>query len=147
MQFAAEIIERPINVGRGVGDLSCAWPGRGLRLRSALSICLASRFPKTIVFPDYTTDELVTIFQQSAARAGYTLGEATATAVHAWLDALPRGKGFGNGREARNLFEASIARHAARVVAIEKPTDEDLTVLVPADVAGVETGSDWRNDR
>lgn len=108
---------------------------------------LASRFPKTIVFPDYTTDELVTIFRQAAARAGYTLAETTATAVHAWLDALPRGKGFGNGREARNLFEASIARHAARVVAIEAPTDDDLTVLVPADVAGVETGADWRHGR
>jgi len=108
---------------------------------------LASRFPKTIVFPDYTTDELVTIFQQAAARGGYTLAEATGTAVHAWLDALPRGKGFGNGREARNLFEAAIARHAARVVAIEAPSDDDLTVLLPADVAGVETGSDWRRDR
>ncbi|HUP72067.1 MAG TPA: AAA family ATPase [Acidimicrobiales bacterium] len=108
---------------------------------------LASRFPKTIVFPDYTTDELVTIFQLTAARAGYTLAETTATAVHAWIDAVPRVKGFGNGREARNLFEAAIARHAARVVAIGSPTDEDLTVLTPADVAGVETGSDWRQDR
>jgi Cdc6-like AAA superfamily ATPase len=108
---------------------------------------LASRFPKTIVFPDYTTDELVIIFQQAAARAGYTLAETTATAVHAWIDAVPRVKGFGNGREARNLFEAAIARHAARVVTIESPTDEDLTVLTPTDVAGVETGSDWRLDR
>jgi hypothetical protein len=108
---------------------------------------LASRFPKTIVFPDYTTDELVTIFEQAAARGGYTLAPATGAAVHAWLDALPRGKGFGNGREARNLFEAAIARHAARVVAIEAPSDDDLTVLLPADVAGVETGSDWRRDR
>ncbi|MEO8692057.1 MAG: AAA family ATPase [Acidimicrobiales bacterium] len=108
---------------------------------------LASRFPKTIVFPDYSTAELVTIFQQAAARAGYTLADTTADAVHAWLDALPRGKGFGNGRESRNLFEAAIARHAARVVAIAAPTDDDLTVLLPADVAGVETGADWRHDR
>jgi SpoVK/Ycf46/Vps4 family AAA+-type ATPase len=108
---------------------------------------LASRFPKTIVFPDYTTDELVTIFQQAAAKAGYTLGTDTTAAVRAWLDALPRGKGFGNGREARNLFEAAIARHAARVVVIEVPTDDDLTVLLPADVAGVVSGADWRLDR
>ena len=105
---------------------------------------LASRFPKTIVFPDYTTDELVTIFRQAAARAGYTVAEETVPAVHAWLDALPRVKGFGNGREARNLFEAAIARHAARVVTIDSPTDDDLTVVLPADVAGVETGRDWR---
>jgi Cdc6-like AAA superfamily ATPase len=105
---------------------------------------LASRFPKTIVFPDYTTDELVTIFEQAADRAGYTLATETRTTVHAWLDALPRGRGFGNGREARNLFEAAIARHAARVVTIAAPTNDDLTIVQPADVAGVETGADWR---
>jgi SpoVK/Ycf46/Vps4 family AAA+-type ATPase len=108
---------------------------------------LASRFPKTIVFPDYTTDELVTIFEEAADRAGYTLAPDTGPAVRAWLDALPRGKGFGNGREARNLFEGAIARHAERVVTIEAPTNDDLTILVPADVAGVETGADWRRDR
>ena len=108
---------------------------------------LASRFPKTIVFPDYSTDELVTIFEQAADRAGYALGPDTAPAVRAWLDALPRGKGFGNGREARNLFEGAIARHAARVVTIEVPTNDDLTILLPADVAGVETGADWRRER
>ena len=105
---------------------------------------LASRFPKTIVFPDYTTDELVTIFAQSVARAGYALDADTPAAVRAWLGALPRGKGFGNGRDARNLFEAAIARHAARVVAIPAPTNEDLTILLADDVAGVERGADWR---
>ena len=105
---------------------------------------LASRFPKTIVFPDYSTDELVTIFEQSVARAGYAMGADAPAAVREWLDALPRGKGFGNGRDARNLFEAAIARHAARVVAIEAPTDDDLTILLADDVAGVERGADWR---
>ena len=98
---------------------------------------LASRFPKTIVFPDYTTDELV-------ARAGYALGTDARASVRAWLDDLPRGKGFGNGRDARNLFEAAIARHAARVVTIEAPTNDDLTILLPDDIAGVERGADWR---
>ena len=105
---------------------------------------LASRFPKTIVFPDYTTDELVTIFEQSVARAGYALGTDARASVRAWLDDLPRGKGFGNGRDARNLFEAAIARHAARVVTIEAPTNDDLTILLPDDIAGVERGADWR---
>jgi SpoVK/Ycf46/Vps4 family AAA+-type ATPase len=108
---------------------------------------LASRFPKTIVFPDYSTDELVTIFEQSVARAGYALGGDAPAAVRGWLDALPRGKGFGNGRDARNLFEAAIARHAARVVAIEAPTNDNLTILLADDVAGVERGADWRRAR
>lgn len=97
---------------------------------------MASRFPKTIQFPDYTTDELVAIFTQVTTKGGYSLGPGAAEAVHAWLDAQPRIKGFGNGRTARNLFEAAIARHATRVVLIKEPTDDDLTLLLPADIVG-----------
>ncbi len=95
---------------------------------------LSSRFPRTIEFPDYRTDELVAIFDSTAATSGYRCDDAAAAAVSAWLAAQPRGKGFGNGRTARNLFEACIARHATRVVAIDQPTDEDLTVLRGADI-------------
>lgn len=105
---------------------------------------MASRFPKTIVFPDYTTDELVAIFTQVALKAGYTLATDTADAVRAWLDARPRGKGFGNGREARNLFEASMAHHATRVVTIKEPSNDDLTMLQAADISPLDTASDWR---
>lgn len=102
---------------------------------------LASRFPRTITFPDYSTDELVAIFDAVASKAGYRCDEAAATAVRAWLDAQPRGKGFGNGRTARNLFEASIARHATRVVEIAEPTDDDLTVLTAADIGPAAPGA------
>jgi hypothetical protein len=34
----------------------------------------------------------------------------------------------------RNLFEQSVANHASRVVGDADPSDEDLTVLLPADV-------------
>ena len=45
-----------------------------------------------------------------------------------------RDKGFGNGRLARNLFEAAVARQASRVVAIDDPTDAELTDLTAADI-------------
>jgi AAA lid domain len=48
--------------------------------------------------------------------------------------AEPRGPMFGNGRFARNLFEAAIARHASRVVDVKTPTDEQLSTLVAADI-------------
>jgi adenylate kinase family enzyme len=98
---------------------------------------LVSRFPRTIEFPDYRTEELVAIFDSTATRSGYRCDDAAAAAVFAWLDAQPRGKGFGNGRTARNLFEASIARHATRVVTIAQPTDDDLTVLRGEDIPPV----------
>ncbi|HYI62058.1 MAG TPA: AAA family ATPase [Acidimicrobiales bacterium] len=97
---------------------------------------LRSRFPKTIVFEDYGTDELVAIFASMGEANGYRCDEGAAAAVRAWFEAQTRDKGFGNGRVARNLFEASVARHATRVVAVESPTDAQLTTLEAADVPG-----------
>jgi Cdc6-like AAA superfamily ATPase len=96
---------------------------------------LASRFPRTIAFPDYSTDELVKIFETTATQSGYRCDDEAAAAVRAWLEAQPRVKGFGNGRAARNLFESCIAHHATRVVAIDAPTDDDLSVLHAVDIA------------
>ncbi len=95
---------------------------------------LRSRFPKTITFPDYSTDELVAIFGSMCARSGYSCDAAATVAVRAWLDAQPRDKGFGNARLARNLFEAVVARQASRIVAMPDPTNEQLTSLVAADI-------------
>ncbi len=95
---------------------------------------LRSRFPKTIVFPDYADDELVAIFVQLATKSGYEVDEAAKGAVVAHFSGLARGRGFGNGRAARNLFEAALARHASRVVDITGPTDHDLVAFLPADI-------------
>ena len=96
---------------------------------------LASRFPKTIFFPDYSDDELWEIFVMTGDRAGYHPDEGAEAAVRAWFASVPRDKGFGNGRLARNLFEDAVARQAGRVVAMENPTDEDLTTLIEDDIA------------
>jgi AAA+ superfamily predicted ATPase len=95
---------------------------------------LRSRFPKTIHFPDYSTDELMHIFESLGEKGGYHCDAEATEIVRAWFDAEPRTKGFGNGRVARNLFEAAVARQATRVVKVEDPTDEDLTTLVAADI-------------
>ncbi len=103
---------------------------------------LRSRFPKTIVFEDYSTDDLLAIFSSMGEKGGYAPDEDALEKLREWFDAQPRDKGFGNGRVARNLFEAAVARHASRVVAIESPTDDDLTTLVAADVPDVDEAAD-----
>lgn len=99
---------------------------------------LRSRFPKTIEFPDYSTDELLQIFEGQADKGGYEPTPEAVAAVRKWFDAQPRDKGFGNGRLVRNLFEAAMAAQASRLVGDGKgdknPTDEELCALTPADI-------------
>lgn len=99
---------------------------------------LRSRFPKTIHFPDYSTDELVQIFESIGKGQKYTLEPDARDRLRALLDAQPRVRGFGNGRLARNLFESMVARQASRLVGIDAPTDEQLCTFVLADVPEIE---------
>ena len=95
---------------------------------------LRSRFPKTIHFPDYTTDELLSIFESMCKKASYTVGKETAVKAAEVFHSLPRDKGFGNGRIARNLFESAMAHQASRLVTIENPTNDQLMELTPGDI-------------
>lgn len=95
---------------------------------------LRSRFPKTIHFPDYTTEELVSIFESMCKKSSYTCGAKAREAARRFFDAQVRDKGFGNGRLARNLFESAMAHQASRLVALAEPTNEQLMELLPEDV-------------
>ncbi len=93
---------------------------------------LASRFPKVIEFPDYTEDELVSIFQLHAEDAGYRLAPGVVELVHQAFGDAPRGPGFGNGRLARDLFQHMLARQALRLRG-RQPTDDELATLLIED--------------
>jgi Cdc6-like AAA superfamily ATPase len=95
---------------------------------------MRSRFPRLIFFPDYSSAELVKIFESIGAKGEYVLDEEATTKLLAWFDAAPRTKGFGNGRLARNLFESAVAHQASRLVAIANPTDEQLVTFVADDI-------------
>ncbi len=99
---------------------------------------LRSRFPKTIHFPDYTTDELVRIFEMRCSSGGYEPTPEALASVRAAIDAVPRDEGFGNGRLARNVFEEAVVRQASRLVDAQgggaELADDDLRALVADDV-------------
>ena len=97
---------------------------------------LRSRFPTVIDFPDYTTDELLTIVCELGEKQRYVLTDDARAALRALLDAVPHGKGFGNARDARNIFEAAVNRQASRVVTIEVPDEAQLTTIEAADIPG-----------
>ncbi len=96
---------------------------------------LASRFTRTVEFPDYTDDELVAIFCQLGDRHRYIPTDDALAVVRHRIAAAPRGRGFGNARFVRNLFDAAVARHALRVAPLPDPLEEQLTTLTAADLA------------
>jgi hypothetical protein len=101
---------------------------------------LRSRFPKTIVFDDYSDDELVKIFAGLCAKNRYEPTPEAVTAVKTFFASQPRTKGFGNGRVARNLFETAMSRQASRLMDRPKdadaPTDAELLAIEASDVTG-----------
>ncbi|MDR0848140.1 MAG: AAA family ATPase [Propionibacteriaceae bacterium] len=98
---------------------------------------LESRFRTTIIFPDYTDDELVGIFTSIVNGADYDAPEETIRAFRALLALQIRDESFGNGRFSRNVFEGAIGKLAWRLKDVEEPTVEQLRTLLPQDVAPV----------
>ncbi len=118
--------------------VACGYPAEMAELIDA-NPGLASRFTRTLIFPDYTNDELVAIFELTSGKQRYHLDADATKLLKAMLEAEPRGRGFGNARLTRNLFEAAIARQAMRLAEVEAPTVEQLTTLIAADLADVAT--------
>jgi hypothetical protein len=95
---------------------------------------VASRFSRTITFGDYSADELLHIVRSQATEHEYQLSEDTGEALLKYFTALPKGPAFGNGRAARQTFEAMVERHAVRLAQVAEPTHEELQLLYPDDL-------------
>ncbi|MET9118425.1 right-handed parallel beta-helix repeat-containing protein [Streptomyces longwoodensis] len=95
---------------------------------------VASRFSRTITFGDYGPEELLRIVEQQAEEHEYRLAPGTPEALLKYFTALPKGPAFGNGRTARQTFEAMVERHASRVAQVTEPSTDDLTLLFPEDL-------------
>jgi AAA+ superfamily predicted ATPase len=95
---------------------------------------LRSRFTRKITFRDYTTGELVEITDGMAEKDDYYLAPGSKAALGAIFDAARKTENFGNARYARNLIEAAMGSHAARLSqSSDELTQDDLTALLPDD--------------
>jgi len=101
---------------------------------------LKSRFKTFIDFPDYAPSDLIEIFQGLCARNGVELSGKAPAKLKKTIHALyaGRGKGFGNGRAVRNLFEVCMERQATRLAEAHDVGIEDLKQLAAADIPGPE---------
>jgi stage V sporulation protein K len=100
---------------------------------------LRSRFAREIVFPDYSTDELLAITRKFARDHEYELASDAEAALRSVFEGARRGEGFGNARYGRTLFEAALNAQALRLARLEgrelaELERHELTGLTPADV-------------
>lgn len=95
---------------------------------------LRSRFGRVVHFPDYTDAELVAIFELLCRGGDYVADDEVRAALEVHLGQAERGRGFGNGRLSRLLFERGVMGHASRVARLSGPSDDELTRLAPADL-------------
>jgi SpoVK/Ycf46/Vps4 family AAA+-type ATPase len=97
---------------------------------------LSSRFSKYFEYPDYTGEELVTIFQRFCEKNGYVLSQDAYELLKNKFDLLyeNRDKHFGNARTARNIFEKSINAQADRIATQSFLSDSDLENITIEDI-------------
>jgi stage V sporulation protein K len=80
---------------------------------------LRSRFSREIVFPDYSTEELVLITRKFLRENEYRLAHGGEETLRSILANPVRGEGFGNARFARTLFEQALNAQALRLAQVQ----------------------------
>ena len=106
---------------------------------------LRSRFSREIVFPDYSTEELLAIARTFAVENEYVFGEGAEDALRRVLEGSARGERFGNARFVRTLFEQALNQQALRLagvrgVELEGLDRSELTTLQAEDVLAAARG-------
>lgn len=78
---------------------------------------LRSRIGRTVHFPDYTSEELIQVFQQFAAKSGWQLDEAGVEKLKSTVTTIyeNRDPHFGNARDMRRLLDRVRERHGKRL--------------------------------
>ena len=100
---------------------------------------LRSRFGREIVFPDYSTEELLRITGTFLTENEYRLAEGAEETLRRILANPMRGEGFGNARFARTLFEQALNAQALRLAEVQGDElasleRDDLMTLAAEDV-------------
>jgi SpoVK/Ycf46/Vps4 family AAA+-type ATPase len=95
---------------------------------------LASRISRTIEFPAYSVDELVTIVDGICEQHRYRIADEARVALAEHFARARQQDNFGNARAARQIFESMVAAQARRLARRPGLHAQDLASLVAADV-------------
>lgn len=93
---------------------------------------LKSRFPNTMVFPDYTKEELLAIAKSIAKSKDYEIAKEAEEGLLSYFDKIQKDSAnrSGNDRLARNVVEDAILKQSSRLI---KEPEASLTLLTSQD--------------
>ncbi|HZN76665.1 MAG TPA: right-handed parallel beta-helix repeat-containing protein [Micromonosporaceae bacterium] len=101
----------------------------------AINPGLASRFSRTIEFPNYTPEELVLILSRMAAADDYVCPPELEPPLLAYFASALHKEHFGNARDARKLFEGMRTAQAQRLRRLDRrPSVDELRTLSTEDL-------------
>ncbi len=84
---------------------------------------LKSRVPNIIPFEDFTDEQIGILLDDMCTKHEMNLNEKDRNFAIEQILIKKRGKGFGNAREVRNVFERAVTQHCARI------TNHDIKTL------------------
>ena len=94
---------------------------------------IVSRIGYTVEFEDYTTEELIKIFNQMMEKSGFVVSKEAIKKLEDIINANRNIKNFGNARFVRNIYEKSIIKHASNTKnkkaknVLKTITEEDIS--------------------
>lgn len=94
---------------------------------------IVSRIGYTLDFKDYTSEELLKIFEGMVKKAGFRITKEACDEVVKVIEKYRNTKNFGNARFARNLYEKTIIKHASNTRG--KKSKKDLKTIVKEDIS------------
>ncbi len=117
-------------------NLVCIFAGYTKEMQSFLNANsgIASRIGYTLEFDDYTTDELIAIFDGMMKKAGFEVTEEAHTELRRIIEENRNSENFGNARFVRNIYEKSIIKHASNTKnnkskkVLKTITDRDISM-------------------
>lgn len=94
---------------------------------------IVSRIGYTLEFDDYTTEELIKIFNNFATKNGFIVDEEAIKYLEEVINENRNTKNFGNARFVRNIYEKTVIKHATNVK--DKKQNKILKTITKEDIS------------
>ena len=94
---------------------------------------ITSRIGYTLEFDDYTTEELIKIFNNFATKNGFIVSDDAIKYLEEVINENRNTKNFGNARFVRNIYEKTVIKHATNVK--DKKQNKILKTITKNDIS------------